>query len=71
MMMSWHENTFHITGPLWGESTSQWWIPLTKGPAMLSFGVFFVVSLKMFLRSNSRDFTVMTKEFVQMTAKLT
>ena len=21
----------HITGPLWGESTSHWWIPLTKG----------------------------------------
>ena len=22
---------FHITGPLWGESTSDQWIPLTKG----------------------------------------
>ena len=22
---------FCITGPLWGESTSDWWIPLTKG----------------------------------------
>ena len=21
----------HITGPLWRESTSDWWIPLTKG----------------------------------------
>ena len=21
----------HITGPLWGESTSDWWIPLIKG----------------------------------------
>ena len=21
---------FHITGPLWGESTGHWWIPLTK-----------------------------------------
>ena len=21
----------YITGPLWGESTSNWWIPLTKG----------------------------------------
>ena len=21
----------HFTGPLWGESTSDWWIPLTKG----------------------------------------
>ena len=22
---------FHITGTLWGESTSNWWIPLTQG----------------------------------------
>ena len=29
--MSWHGSTFIITGPLWGESTSYWWIPLTKG----------------------------------------
>ena len=21
----------HITGPMWGESTTDWWIPLTKG----------------------------------------
>ena len=27
MMMSWHVNTLHITGPLWGESTSQQWSP--------------------------------------------
>ena len=25
MIMSWHENTFHITGPLRGEATSSWW----------------------------------------------
>ena len=24
----------HITDPLWGESTSDWWIPLIKGPIM-------------------------------------
>ena len=23
-------NIFHVTGPLWGEFTSHWWIPLTK-----------------------------------------
>ena len=23
----WHGNSFRITGPLWGESTSHWWIP--------------------------------------------
>ena len=31
MMMSWDGNLFCITGPLWGESTSHRWIPLTKG----------------------------------------
>ena len=31
MKMSWHENIFLITGPLWGESTGYQWIPLTKG----------------------------------------
>ena len=29
--MSWPGNTFHITDPLWEESTSHWWIPLIKG----------------------------------------
>ena len=30
MMMSSNGNIFHITGPLWGESTGHRWIPLTK-----------------------------------------
>ena len=30
MLMSSNVNTFHITGPLWGESTGDQWIPLTK-----------------------------------------
>ena len=30
MMMSSNGNIFFITGPLWGESTSHWWIPLTN-----------------------------------------
>ena len=30
MMMSYNENAFLITGPLWGESTGGLWIPLTK-----------------------------------------
>ena len=30
-MASQHENVFCIAGLLWGESTSYWWIPLTKG----------------------------------------
>ena len=30
MMMWSNENIFRIIGPFWGESTSDWWIPLTK-----------------------------------------
>ena len=30
MMTSSLGNIFHVTGPLWGESTGDWWIPLTK-----------------------------------------
>ena len=30
MMMSSNGNIFHVTGPLWGESTGHRWIPLTK-----------------------------------------
>ena len=30
MMMSSFGNVFHVSGPLWGESTVHWWIPLTK-----------------------------------------
>ena len=31
VMNSLHGNVSHITGPLWGESTGDQWIPLTKG----------------------------------------
>ena len=30
MMTSSNGNIFHVTGPLWGESTGHLWIPLTK-----------------------------------------
>ena len=30
MMTSLNENIFHVTSPLWGESTGHQWIPLTK-----------------------------------------
>ena len=30
MKTSWLWSAFSITSPLWGESTSHWWIPLTK-----------------------------------------
>ena len=42
MQMSWHANAFHITGPLWGASTTGG--PPNKGAKMCCF-VFFVVSL--------------------------
>ena len=29
-MMSSNGNIFHVTGPLWGESSGDRWIPLTK-----------------------------------------
>ena len=28
------EHQFYITGSLWVESTSHWWIPLTKGQSL-------------------------------------
>ena len=42
----WHWNGFCFTGPVWGESTSHHWIPLTKGSAVIqNFSVSFDVSL--------------------------
>ena len=37
MMITWNGNAFHITGPLWGESTGHRWIPLAKGSVMHIF----------------------------------
>ena len=34
MMLSSNGNIFHVTGPLCGEFTSHWWIPLTKASDM-------------------------------------
>ena len=50
MMTSWL--TFSITGPLWGESTRRWWIPLTKA-SYAELRCFFDVNMKKLL-SNSR-----------------
>ena len=33
-----------ITGPLWGESTSHWWIPLKKGKYDGAFMLFWVLA---------------------------
>ena len=44
---------FCITGPLWGESTSDRWIPL-KSPVMWYFDVFSLVSLNKLLNRQLR-----------------
>ena len=54
MKTSWNGNSFHITGPLWGESTGHRCIPFTKGPVMQSFDVFVDVSLNKQLNTQSR-----------------
>ena len=53
-MPSWYGNHCRVTGPLWGESTGHRWIPLTKGPVIRCFGVFFVVSLNKLLDKQSK-----------------
>ena len=53
MMTSWHGNTFHITGPLWGESIIHHVESHHKWPAMWSFVVFFDVSLNKLLNNQS------------------
>ena len=52
MMMSSNGNIFHVTGPLWGESTGHWWIPL-KWPVTRSFDVFFDLRLKKTLNNQA------------------
>ena len=41
---------FPLTGHLWWESTSHWWFPPHKVPAMQSGGVLFVVNLNKLLK---------------------
>ena len=57
VIMSWHRNTFHITGPLWGESNwpfvrgiHRWPVDSPhKGPAIWNLCVYYVVSLNKLL----------------------
>ena len=49
VMKSWHVNHFHITGPLWGESTSHWWFPLQRA-SNAEFVVSFDVNLNKLLK---------------------
>ena len=55
MMMSCYGNTFRITGPLWGESTSHQLITPYKGPSTQSLGDFclFVSLNKLFNKQSS------------------
>ena len=39
MMVPLHENAFHITGPLWGESTGPQWIPSQRASDALMFSL--------------------------------
>ena len=48
MMTSSNRNNFRVTGPLWGESTGDRWIP-SERPVMRSLDIFFD------LRLNNRD----------------
>ena len=52
MMTSSNGNIFRITGPLWGESTSDWRIPLTK-KVIWSCNVFFDLTQKKRLSKQS------------------
>ena len=55
-MMSWYRHALHITGPLWGESTGDQWIPLTKEPVKQ-------ISVKHFLCCQTRQAVEPTGEF--------
>ena len=53
IMMSPNENIFPVTGPLWWESTSHWWIP-SQRPVTRSFDVFFDLRLNKCSSKQSR-----------------
>ena len=53
MMTSSNGNIFHVTGPLWGESTGHRWLPLAR-PVTRSFDVFFVLRLNKWMSKQSR-----------------
>ena len=52
-MTPWHGNMFRVTGPLCGEFTGHWWIPLTKA-SDAEFDVFFDLRLTKRLSKQSR-----------------
>ena len=56
MKTSSYGNIFFVTGPLWGESTGHWWIPLTKASdaELWCFFCFFYLGLNKQLSKQSR-----------------
>ena len=48
MLMSWHENAFPITGPLWGESTGNLGFPAQRAINPLH-AKFFKVNINIYL----------------------
>ena len=61
IMMSWHWNTFRITDPLWGESTSHQCILQTNVSEMWSFGAFFVSLTEQDVEQSSQAEMIWTK----------
>ena len=53
MMTSLNGNIFHVTGPLWGESTGHQWIPLAK-PVTQNFDIFIDLCLNKVVSKQSR-----------------
>ena len=54
MMTSSDGNIFHVTGPLWGEFTSLWWIPPTKASDAELWCFFFYLRLNKGLCKQTR-----------------
>ena len=55
MIMSWHRNVLHITGPLWRESTDPWFLSgfPPKWSVMQNFNDFIVVNLNILSKKQS------------------
>ena len=53
MMTSSNRNIFHVTGPLWGETTGHRWIPFTKA-SDVELGCFFYLGLNKCFSKQSR-----------------
>ena len=76
MMTSSNVNIFRVTGPLWGESTGDRWIPLTQRPVTWSLDAFFHLRLDKRLTKPSRSWRFETplcsllRHIIAMTTRL-